>query len=177
MLDMSAMHGYVSKGSGLDWIDRLGALGENTVIEDGARIFHPENVFLGTDGFVGHNAIIDGYHKGSVKVGDGTWIGPFSFLHGAATLDIGKAVGIGPRVTILTSQHDLDRTEIPVLHAPLVFQPVRIADGVSIGAGAIILPGVSIGQGAVIGAGSVVLRDIPSLCVAMGNPARIARRR
>ena len=43
------------------------------------------------------------------------------------------------------------------------------------GGGAIILPGVSIGDGTVIGAGSVVTKDIPANCVAVGNPCRVIR--
>jgi maltose O-acetyltransferase len=52
---------------------------------------------------------------------------------------------------------------------------IRIGDGVSIGGGAIILPGVTIGDGCVIGAGSVVRHDIPAGSLAVGNPARIIR--
>ena len=32
------------------------------------------------------------------------------------------------------------------------------------------MPGVTIGDNVVIGGGSVVVRDIPSNCVAVGNP-------
>ena len=44
-----------------------------------------------------------------------------------------------------------------------------------IGAGVQVLPGVTIGSNVVIGAGSVVNRDIPDNCVAVGNPCRMIR--
>ena len=53
--------------------------------------------------------------------------------------------------------------------------PVTIGDSVWIGGSATILPGVTIGDNVVIGAGSVVTRDIPSNCVAAGNPARVIK--
>jgi len=37
------------------------------------------------------------------------------------------------------------------------------------------MPGVTIGKGAVIGAGSVVTKDIPDYCVAVGVPAKVIR--
>src|SRR5271154_5601905 len=44
-----------------------------------------------------------------------------------------------------------------------------------IGSRVFILPGVHIGHHAVIGAGSVVTKDVPPHCVAVGNPARVVR--
>lgn len=52
---------------------------------------------------------------------------------------------------------------------------VRIGKRCFIGANAIILPGVTIGDEVVIGSGSVVTKDVPSNCIAAGNPARIIR--
>jgi len=52
---------------------------------------------------------------------------------------------------------------------------VLIASNVWIGGGAIILPGVTIGEGTTIGAGSVVTKDIPDRCVAVGSPCRVIR--
>ncbi len=43
-------------------------------------------------------------------------------------------------------------------------------------AGVSILPGVTIGDNTVIAAGSVVTKDIPSHCVAAGNPAVVKKR-
>ena len=37
------------------------------------------------------------------------------------------------------------------------------------------MPGVTIGDDVVIGSGSIVTRDIPSHCVAVGNPCRVLR--
>ena len=49
-------------------------------------------------------------------------------------------------------------------------EPARIQ-----GAGTIVLPGVTIGDNAVIGAGSLVTTDIPSDCLAYGQPCRVQR--
>lgn len=54
---------------------------------------------------------------------------------------------------------------------------VEIGHDVWIGHGAIVLPGRRIGTGAVVGAGAVVTRDVPDYTIAVGNPARILRRR
>ena len=50
-------------------------------------------------------------------------------------------------------------------------KPIHIGEGCFIGARAIILKGVTIGSGAVVAAGAVVTRDVPSGCLAIGNPA------
>ena len=53
---------------------------------------------------------------------------------------------------------------------------IRIKDRVWIGEQVLILPDVTIGEGAVIGAGSVVTKDIPPYCVAVGNPAKVIKK-
>jgi virginiamycin A acetyltransferase len=52
-----------------------------------------------------------------------------------------------------------------------------IGNDVWIGREAVIMPGVSIGHGAIIGSRAVVAKDVPPYGVAVGNPAKIARRR
>ena len=44
-----------------------------------------------------------------------------------------------------------------------------------IGGNTVICPGMNIGSNVVIGAGSVVTKDIPDWCVAVGNPCRVKR--
>lgn len=52
---------------------------------------------------------------------------------------------------------------------------VRIGRGCEIGLGAVISNSVSIGDNTLIGMGSVVTKDIPSNCIAYGNPCKVVR--
>ena len=92
-------------------------------------------------------------------------------------ITIGKNVWITAGCQLLCHQRDLSYYEKgkPVMDCPLKYSPIVIKDGAHIGIGSIIMPGVTIGEGAVIGAGSVVTRDIPPYCVAVGVPAKVVR--
>lgn len=52
---------------------------------------------------------------------------------------------------------------------------VSIEDNCMIGVGASLIQGVRIGEGSIVGAGSVVTKDIPPNCVAVGAPAKVIR--
>ena len=166
-----------SHGSGAFERTDLAACGEGTVFEPGALVFHPENVELGRDVYVGHYAILKGYHRNRLRIGDGTWIGQMAFLHAAGGLTIGARVGIGPGVKIITSVHELPAMDVAILDGPLRLAEVILEDGCDVGVGAIVLPGVRIGRGAQIGAGAVVTRDVPAGAIARGVPAQVAWKR
>jgi len=51
--------------------------------------------------------------------------------------------------------------------------PPVLGDGVSVGAGAIVLGPRHVGDGATIGAGAVVVHDVPAGATVVGNPARV----
>ena len=85
-------------------------------------------------------------------------------------IEIGDNVAIGTRVDIIA--HDastklyLDKSKIG---------KVIIGNNVFIGAKSTILPNVRIGNDVIIGAGSVVTKDIPTNCLAFGNPCNVVR--
>jgi len=89
-------------------------------------------------------------------------------------VDIGDRVLIGPAVQLYTATHPLDADERR--SGRELAEPIRIAEDVWIGGGAVICPGVSIGPRAVIAAGAVVTRDVPADVLVGGNPARLIRR-
>ncbi|MCA9580839.1 MAG: acyltransferase [Myxococcales bacterium] len=166
-----------SHGTGTVDLKELASCGTGCVLEPGVLIFHPENIHIGNSVYVGHQTILKAYHRNRLSIGDGTWIGQQCFFHSAGGIIIGKNVGIGPAVRVITSNHEEAGRQTPILHAPLRFAEVRIEDDADIGIGAIVLPGVTIGRGAQVGAGAVVTRDVPPYAVVAGSPAKILRER
>lgn len=82
---------------------------------------------------------------------------------------------MGPDVAILTSTHNIDRTDIPMGYQGGRVAKVKIGNDVWIGMRSIILPGITIGNGVVIGAGAVVTKDVPDYAIVAGVPARIIK--
>jgi len=166
-----------SHGSGQYDLKHFARLGKGVIIEPGVLAFHPEKIQLGDDVYVGHYTILKGYYRNKMVIGSGTWIGQQCFLHSAGGLIIGRNVGVGPAVKIITSFHADDGRHVPILHSRIEFAPVMIEDNCDIGIGAIVLPGVTIGRGAQVGAGAVVSRNVEPFAVVAGVPASVLRMR
>ena len=90
-----------------------------------------------------------------------------------ARVTIGDDCFIGPNVSIYTACHSTD----PIVRNTRQewARPVTIGNNVWIGGSVTILPGVTIGDNVSIGAGSVVVHDIPSNTVAVGNPCKVIK--
>ena len=156
---------------------QFAAIGKEVVIENQVLIFHPENIEIGNNVYVGHQAILKAYYKNKMVIEDGVWIGQQCFFHSAGGIHIGANVGIGPGVKILTSSHTDVDPEKPIMHQPVEMKPVTIGEGCDIGVGAILLPGVTLGKGVQVGAGAVVTRSFPDGAVVAGVPGKLIRLR
>lgn len=72
--------------------------------------------------------------------------------------------------------------DVAVGEGAVVSSMVNLGGGVTVGAagyvgmGALVKEGLSLGLSSIIGMGSVVYKDIPDEMIALGNPARVARR-
>lgn len=95
-----------------------------------------------------------------------------SYMVEGVEIRIGSNVALSPHVRIFTASHDYATRGLDDIAASVI-----IGDYAWIGGGAIILPGVTIGEGAVVGAGSIVSRSVPPYSVAIGNPARVIKKR
>jgi len=168
---------YRSHGSGEFSVDRFRSIGKNVIFEKGVLVFHPENIEVGNNVYIGHNAMLKGYYKNLMKIGDNSWIGQGCFLHSGGGLTIGKFVGIGPFVKFLTHYHIEEELNKPILLCKQKGEEVIIEDNCDIGIGAIILPGVVIGKGSMVGAGAVVTKNVKPYSVVAGSPARSLRKR
>ncbi|MCR4916685.1 MAG: sugar O-acetyltransferase [Prevotella sp.] len=90
-----------------------------------------------------------------------------------APVTFGDDCFIGPNVSIYTACHSTDPLERNSRREWA--RPVSIGCNVWIGGSVVILPGVTIGDNVTIGAGSVVVHDIPSGSIAVGNPCRVVK--
>lgn len=87
-------------------------------------------------------------------------------------IHIGDGVSIDESAVIDTDFHTIDRSRKDPEHEEREKCKVFIGDGVSIGARSIVMKGVTIGDGAVILPGSVVIRSVAPNVTVCGNPAR-----
>ncbi|MFH1326516.1 MAG: acyltransferase [archaeon] len=119
-------------------------------IKEGVTFVYPYKIELGNNVTLNEGVILDGY----------------------GGLTIGDDVRIGHRTSVLSSEHIINKKDIPIYKQGLLKKNTSIKKDVLIGCKAIILKGITVEKGAVIGAGAVVMKDISEYSIVLGNPAR-----
>lgn len=134
---------------------------------DVEKIFIDDDAKINEQVFAGGPTLPESY----LHIGKRTIVMQYTFLNPTKTLIIEDDAGIGGNCNIFTHgswQNILDGY-------PVKFAPVRIGRNVWIPWQVFIMPGVTIGDGATIGAGSLVVKDIPSGALAAGVPAKVLK--
>ncbi len=111
---------------------------------------------------------------GDVRVGEHTWVGPFTVLDGSGGLEIGSYCSISAGVQIYT--HDTVRWALSGGRHAGERTATRIGSRCYLGPNTVVGKGVTIGDGSVIGANSLVLEDVPAGSKAVGSPCRVIGR-
>lgn len=110
----------------------------------------------------------------NISVGDNFYCNHGLIILDAAPVTFGNNVFIAPNCVFSTAGHPVDAAR---RNEGLEYAlPITVGDDVWFGMGVLVCPGVTIGSNVVIGAGSVVVKDIPSDVVAVGNPCKPLRR-
>ncbi|MDY0933053.1 acyltransferase [Chryseobacterium sp. CFBP8996] len=126
--------------------------GKNFKIASGVTINHPERIEIGENVYFAHNV----------------WI------NGTGGLSFGSDIQLGPMCVIVTSQHKYENGKVT---NKSIASPVKINSGVWLASHVVVSAGVEIGSGATIGANSVVTKNIPPKCIAVGAPAKVIKYR
>lgn len=128
-------------------------IGAKSTIHMGARIYFPQGIEIGEGSLIGEKATLDGRRQ---------------LPNSRGGLKIGNHVDIASEVMIWTSQHDIHSENMATIEERVV-----IDDYVFIGPRAIIMPGVIIGKGAIVAGGAVVTKNVDSMQIVAGVPAKV----
>lgn len=159
---------YISLGDNVRIADNVTLMARGPggiTLEDGARL--NDRVYLDTESAV----------TGYIHIGKKAYIGTGATLFGHKGLEIGDHALIGQNVTCTPFSHIFEETDKTIYSQGGYSKKVTIGRDVYVGMGVTIMYTGDIGEGSVIGAGAVVVKPIPEYSVAVGNPARVIRKR
>jgi acetyltransferase-like isoleucine patch superfamily enzyme len=152
-----------------------------------SRIYKPlkiegfKNISIGNKVTIGYNSWLaclplTGNNNCSLTIADGACIGNFNHIYSTSKIYIEKKVLTADKVYITDNLHSFDLVTVPIMDQPIKqINEVTIGEGVWIGENVCII-GASIGKQSIIGANSVVTKDVPEYCIAVGSPAKIIKR-
>jgi acetyltransferase-like isoleucine patch superfamily enzyme len=155
-------------------------MGNMTKIYRLLRLENPQNIFIGKNVTVAKFSWLAATPLTNFDckliIGDGTAIGHFNHIYATRKIEIGNNVLLADKVYISDNQHSYEDITIPVREQPIKQTAnVKIGDGSWLGENVCVM-GASIGKHTVIGANSVVTKDIPDYCIAVGSPAKIIKK-
>ncbi|HEY1300857.1 MAG TPA: acyltransferase [Stellaceae bacterium] len=129
--------------------------------QTGHHVLVRADTIIGDHVVLGTNVVIDG----QVRIGNFVKIESNCYIPTHCTF--GSRVFLGPGVTILNDRYPLRMREN---YRP---EGCTVEDDVTIGGGAVLLPGVHIGAGSFVAAGAVVTTAVPAASLVVGVPGRI----
>jgi len=143
------------------------AIGENSVRYE---IFTKlQNLAANLISVISKTAVV----SGNARIGGGSAVMHGAVVHTAS--QIGKCCLVDSRAII--EHHVITGDFVNVSPGAVICGGARLGRGVIIGAGSVIIEKITIGDNSLIGAGAVVIKDIPPDSVAVGNPAKVIKKR
>lgn len=139
------------------------------------------NISIGKRVYVGYKAWLaalplTGEDKCLLEIGDDCTIGNFNHIYCTKSVILENGVLTADKVYISDNLHGYKDIHSYIKDQPILQNgEVVIGEGSWLGENVCIL-GAKIGKHCVIGANSVVTKNIPDYCVAVGAPARIIKR-
>jgi putative colanic acid biosynthesis acetyltransferase WcaF len=105
-------------------------------------------------------------------IGNDVWIGENVWIDNLDAVIIGNNVCISQGALLLTGNHDYTLPSFDYRN-----QPIKVEDGVWIGAKSVVCPGVICKSHSILAVGSIATKNLESYTIYQGNPAKEVRKR
>ena len=112
------------------------------------------------------------FGTGNLVIGSHTTINSGCYLDNRATIRVGSNVSIAHDTKIYTMGHDIEAPDFRTKSKGVI-----VEDYACLFSNVLIMPGVTIGRGAVVLPGAVVSKDVGEYSVVGGNPAVLIKER
>ena len=107
-----------------------------------------------------------------LDIGDNVWIGEGVWIDNLDKVTVGNNVCMSQGAFVLTGNHDYKSSSFG-----LITKPVKLKDGVWLGARSIVCPGITCGSHSILSVGSVATGNLKEFKIYSGNPATVVRER
>lgn len=111
--------------------------------------------------------------NGDIIIGDSSRVGLRNTIMGPCI--IGNDCQLAQNIVIVGFEHVIENPDMMSTQQGEDKKTIIIDDSTIIGANSVLLNGTHIGKHCLIGAGSIVTKDIPDYCIAVGNPAKVIK--
>lgn len=153
----------------------LNSITKDVKLRKGVKIYNFVNLYGCEIGdFTKIGAFVE-IQKG-VKIGKKCKISSHTFICEGVVIE--DEVFVGHNVTFINDRYPRSVNKKGKIKetGDYKLEKILVKKGASIGSSATIMGGVTIGEKAMIGAGSLVLKDVPSRMIVAGIPAKILRK-
>jgi acetyltransferase-like isoleucine patch superfamily enzyme len=151
------------------------SIGANTLIDDhvilNAAGSKSSQITLGARVTIREFAVLEA-HKGTITIGNDSFVGHHCILYGQGGLWIGNDTMIAAGTTIISSNHNFTNQGSLYRLQGETSKGVKIGNNSWLGANCTILDGVTLGDNSVVAAGSVVTKSWPENTLLAGVPAK-----
>lgn len=172
----------ISKGFSFLSAGAFASFGKKSVLMLPVTLSGEERIQIGDEVYIGANSWLQVLADGdniatAISIGSGTSMAGACVISAVRRVVFEDNVLIARNVYISDHIHEYKKIHLPIKDQGIAkIAPVLIRRGAWIGQNVVICPGVTVGIGSVVAANSVVNKDVPDFCLAVGAPAHIVKK-
>lgn len=156
-------------------------VGRNSYVDPTAQLIGWSNIYVGINSTISEDVWINVNHRDRstrrVIIGNNCHIGKRNFLSSGPIIHIKDYGFTGVDCHFLGCGHNIESPMRPYLVSGLsAGAPIELGVNCWLTTAVTVMENVKIGHGSIVGAHSVVAKDLPPFCIAIGSPCKVIKR-